>query len=326
MGIRILNGRVVEQLLPMPRCIELMRVAMRLEADGQAVQPVRTRMETPGSRNLLTMMPGLTRVPATLGIKVVTVFPDNFGSAFGSHQGMVLMFNPQNGAPVGVVDGRAVTAIRTAAATAVATDVLARPEARTLAVLGYGEQARTHLAAVSRVRSFERVLLWGRDPIKAAAFAAEIAAALPLAVEAVADAESACSADVITAVTAASEPVIRGGWLRPGTHVNLVGSSIPSTAEIDDDGVRRARFFGDSVQGVLALGGEFGRALASGAIDEAHLLGTVGDILAGKVAGRRDADEVTIFKSLGMVAEDLVTCDELLREAARLEEGDVVDW
>ena len=326
MQIKIINGRDVEQILPMAKCIALMRDAMRLEADGKAVQPVRTRLEIPHSRNLLTMMPGVTANPDTLGIKVVTVFPGNFGTELGSHQGMVLLFDPASGAPIGIVDGRAVTAIRTAAATAVATDVLAASHARTLAVLGYGDQARSHLEALCHTRSYDQILLWGRDANKAAAFAEEMTGVLSLSIELVTDVRAACEADIVTAVTAAANPVIEGRWLREGMHINLVGSSIPATAEIDDEGVRLARLFGDSIQGVTELGGEYRRALASSTIQRDHLLGTIGEVMAGKVSGRERDTDITIFKSLGMASEDLVSCHFLIDEAGRRNLGQTIEW
>jgi ornithine cyclodeaminase/alanine dehydrogenase-like protein (mu-crystallin family) len=170
MKIRLLNAQDVRQLLPMNRCIDLMRKAMLLVAQERTVQPIRSSLWHPNGKGLLSMMPGYTADPEWLGIKIVTVFPGNFGTERGSHQGMVLLFDPEHGSPVAIVDGREITALRTAAATAVATDVLARSNASTLAILGYGEQAHTHLKSLLLARPFERSLVWGGDFAKAEQF------------------------------------------------------------------------------------------------------------------------------------------------------------
>ncbi len=327
-GMIALNARDVEALLSIGRCIALMRTAMTLEAENMAIQPVRTRMEMPGSAsaNLLTMMPGLIDRPLSLGIKVVSVFPGNYGTAHGSHQGAILMFDAVTGAPVGLVDARAVTALRTAAATAVATDVLARPDAASLSVLGYGDQAKSHVEALVHVRDFASIQVWGRDPARLSRFTDDLSRELERCVEPAASAREACEADVVTATTAAVDPVIEGEHLQAGQHLNLVGSSIPSTAEVDGIGVARARFFGDSADGVRELGGEYRRACRDGLIDESHLLGTVGEVMLGRIRGRTSAGDVTMFKSVGMAAEDLVASTFLLDAARRQGVGRTIDW
>jgi ornithine cyclodeaminase len=326
MQIRMLNGHDVQALLPMPRCIELMRHAMSMVADGRTVQPIRQALRQPDGRGLLSMMPGHTAEPAWLGIKIVTVFPGNFGTAFGSHQGMVLLFDTGNGAPVAIVDGREITAIRTAAATAVATDALARPDVRSLGIFGYGEQATSHLRALREVRSFSKILVWGRDHAKAEAFAARHAAELDLPVAAARDPAEAAACDVVTTVTASAEPVFFARWLRPGQHLNVVGSSVPTTSEVDEQTVAATRFFVDFRDSALELAGEFRRARALGLVDDGHIAGCVGEVLRGRVAGRRDAGDITLFKSLGMICEDLVSADAVLREAERQGRGTLVPW
>ena len=157
MRLRLLNGTTVRALLPIERCIDLVRQAMTMVASDKTIQPIRQALVHPDRRGLLSMMPGYIGGPEWLGIKIMSVFPANFGTELGSHQGFVILFDPKNGAPRVIMDGREITAIRTAAA----TDVLPRPDAKTLAIFGYGEQAHTHLEAVPRVRKFERALVWG---------------------------------------------------------------------------------------------------------------------------------------------------------------------
>lgn len=327
MKIRLLNAADVSALLPMSRCVELMRHAMALGAQGKAIQPIRQSLNHPNGRGLLSVMPGYTAEPDWLGLKTVSVFPGNFGTELGSHQGVVVLFDPLNGSPVAIMDGRQVTATRTAAATAVATDALARGDARTLSIFGYGEEAHTHLEAVPLVRRFERILVWGRDWEKAQAFCAAQSEAQGREITPIRDAEEAAvEADVICTTTAAREPFFRADWLRPGQHLNVMGSSIPTTSEIEPEVVPRTRFFVDFKDSALELAGDFRRAKAAGLVDDDHILGSIGDVLTGKVAGRQADHDVTLFKSLGMIAEDLVAADEILRESRRRGVGVDVGW
>lgn len=327
MQIRALNAAAVRALLPIDRCIDLMRQAMTLVASEKTVQPIRQALFHPDRRGLLSMMPGYIADPEWFGIKIMTVFPANFGTAFGSHQGFVHLFETANGAPRAIMDGREITAIRTAAATAAATDVLARPDARTLAIFGYGEQAHTHLEAMAHVRRFERALVWGRDLEKARQFAAAESGRHGFEVSAVATAEEAAvPADVLCTTTAAKEPFFQAEWLRPGQHLNVVGSSVPTTSEIDIGTMARCRLFVDFKDSALALAGDFRRAKEAGVIGDDHILGSIGDVLTGRVPGRTSAQDITLFKSLGMVAEDLVSADFILREAERQGVGQLIEW
>lgn len=327
MKVRMLNAEAVRGLLPMGRCVELMRKAMLLVAQGQTIQPIRTALRLPDGKGLLSLMPGYTANPRWLGIKIVSVFPGNFGSECGSHQGAVLLFEPEHGSLVAIADGREITAIRTAAATAVATDVLAKKDASTLAILGYGDQARVHVQSLVLVRPIARILVWGRDFAKAERFSEWAATQTRARVEAVSDVRHAISeADVICTTTAASEPMLQGKWLRSGQHLNVVGSSIPTTAEIDVEAVARSRVFADFKDSALQLAGELRRAIQAGVVGEEHILGSVGDVLAGSIVGRSSDSDITMFKSLGLVCEDLVAADFVLRESERLGVGSFVEW
>lgn len=326
MRLRLLNAQAVRDLLPVTECIGLARQAMTLVATDGTIQPIRQGLWHPDQRGLMSMMPGYTADPEWLGIKVMSVYAGNFGTAFGSHQGFVILFETKNGVPRAILDGREITAIRTAAATAVATDALARREVETLGIFGYGEQAHTHLEAVPAVRKFRRALVWGRDFAKAQQFCAAEQPHHDFPVVAVADPAEAAAADVICTTTAAKEPFFEARWLRPGQHLNIVGSSIPTTSEIDVETVARARVFVDFKDSALALAGDFRRARAAGAVGDDHLLGSIGDVLTGRIPGRTSDQEITLFKSLGMVSEDLVAADYLLREAERRGVGQLVEW
>ena len=312
----------MRDLLPMVECIALMREAFRAEAEGRVTQPIRQAMPLPSGAGLISTMPGHVAQPDLLGIKVMTVFPGNFGTALGSHQGPILLFDPANGCPRAMIDGREVTAIRTAAASAAATDALARADAKTLGVFGYGEQAHSHTSAIRSVRNIGEVLVWGRDFVRARDFAAQAGADVR-AVESPAD---AAAADILCLTTAAKEPYFQGAWLRPGQHINVVGSSVPTTSEIDSATLARSRVHVDYLPSALALGGDLRRALADGMIAEADIEGSVGQVLTGSIDGRRTPDDITLFKSLGMAIEDLLAADAVARAAEALGVGRLVEF
>jgi ornithine cyclodeaminase len=321
-ALRLINAAAVRRLLPMAECIGLMKDAFRAEAEGRTAQPIRAMVRADHGRGTLAWMPGAITGPDWLGIKVLTIFPGNFGTALASHQGLMLLFDHADGRPTAIIDAREITAIRTAAATAAATDLLARPDARSLAIFGYGEQAETHLAAIRKVRAIDEALVWGRDPAKAHAFAERHGPG----VRAAATPEEAAGADILCLTTAASEPYFEGCWLRPGQHVNAVGSSVATTSEVDPETVARARVYVDFAQSAEVLAGDLRLAREAGAIATDHVVGSVGDVITGRVPGRTAPDEITFFKSLGMVAEDLVAADHILRRAEAEGVGSVAEW
>lgn len=320
--LRLINAAAVRRLLPMGECIARMKDAFRAEAEGRTAQPIRAMVRADHGRGTLAWMPGAITGPDWLGIKVLTIFPGNFGTALASHQGLMLLFDHADGRPAAIIDAREITAIRTAAATAAATDLLARPDARSLAIFGYGEQAETHLAAIRAVRAIDEALVWGRDPAKARAFAERHGPG----VRAVATPEEAAGADILCLTTAASEPYFEGRWLRPGQHLNAVGSSVATTSEVDPETVARARVYVDFAESAAALAGDLRLAREAGAIGADHVVGSVGEALVGHVPGRTGPDEITFFKSLGMVAEDLVAADHILRRAEAEGVGTVAEW
>ncbi len=297
----------VARLLPYDQCIPLMRDAMIALSEGRTRQLLREILDLPQGRAFGSML-GAMLDDGVFGAKLVSVYPDNFAHGGPSHQGVVALFDAEAGAPTAMLDAGEITAIRTAAASAAATHALARPGARSLAILGYGEQARRHLDAIRCVRPIERVAVWGRDFAKAQAFDGAIACA---SVE-----EAVAGADIICTVSAAREPILRSEWVAAGTHINAVGSSLLGPREIDDALVARARFFADHEQGVRAQGAEFQSALAAGLIGEDHLLGEIGAVMAGTLAGRTDAEQVTLYKSLGSIVQDLAAARHIVAQLA----------
>ncbi len=313
--MRFIDREEVARRLTYEVCIPIVRNAMIAFSRGETRQLLRSIIPLAEGR-LFGVMPGAMGASAPFGAKLISVFPENFALGRQSHQGLVILFEPETGAPVCVVHAGEITAIRTAAASAVATDALARKDARRLAILGYGEQAATHARAISKVRDLESISVWGRSPQRAQAFAERMQKELAVpVVTAITVEDAVAAADIICTVTAAAEPILKGSWVRPGTHVNLVGSGHAGPAEVDHDLVVRSRFVADSREGVLAQGAEFLRAKAAGLIDDEHIVAEIGQVLAGEIEGRRSTEEITVYKSLGHVVQDLATAWALYSQA-----------
>ncbi len=327
MKVLFVNEPGVHELLSMQACIPLMRDALISLAKGDVVLPLRSKVRLPDSSGILGLMPGYLGHPESFGLKVVTVMPGNHGTPYDSHQGVVMLFGVEHGEPLAILDATAITAIRTAAASAAATDALANSDAGDLALLGSGAQARTHLAAMQRVRSLSRVRVWSRNRANAARFAREEGERRGLVIEVAASAEEAVhDADLVCTTTAAREPVLRGEWLAPGVHVNAVGSCFSTSRELDTEAVRRSRFFTDCRESCLNEAGDFLIARGEGAIGDAHLLGELGDMLLGKVPGRVSRDDITIFESLGIAIEDLAAAHLIHRRALETGAGTWLEW
>ena len=304
MALDIYDAAAVRALLDYPGCIAAVRAAMcALSADGRQM-PLREILQL-SPDHLFATMPGVLSAHG-FGAKLVSVFPNRGLPGRSRHQGVVVLFDEQDGRPLAIADAEEVTAIRTGAASAVATDVLARPGARRLAILGNGLEAATHLRAIACVRPLEDVAVWGRSPGKVGAFVARMSAETGLPIRAVADArEAVAGADIVCTVTASPAPVLEGAWVKPGTHVNVVGSSYAGPMEVDHALVAASRFIADSVRSVKAAGAEYLSAREAGLIREDHLVGEIGDVLLGRLPGRRDECEITLYKSLGHIVQDL---------------------
>src|ERR1700733_2386780 len=285
--MRFIDREEVAKRLTYAMCIPIVRQAMIAFSRGETRQLLRSIIPLSDGR-LFGVMPGAMGAHAVFGAKLISVFPENFAHGIQSHQGLVILFDPETGAPVCVVHAGEITAIRTAAASAVATDALARRDACRLALLGYGEQAATHARAIGKVRDLESIVVWGRSPERARGFAERMQAELEVPVSAAASVQEAVvQADIICTVTAAAEPILMGDWVQPGTHLNLVGSGFAGPAEVDNKLVVRSRFIADSREGVLSQGAEFLRAKQAGLIGDDHIVGEIGQVLAGEIEGRR---------------------------------------
>jgi ornithine cyclodeaminase/alanine dehydrogenase-like protein (mu-crystallin family) len=326
MDIRVLRGAEVRQLLPMAECVDLMHRTMIAVSEGRVVLPLRSIMKMPGDRGMMGIMPGYLAEPECFGVKLVSLIPRNKPPEYSSHLGLVLLFEAEHGQPVALLDAAEITAIRTAAASGLATRLLARPEAGDLCLLGAGEQARSHLDAMLGVRSIRRVRVWARDRAKARAFAAAEGAKHGIAIETEATVrEAVAGADIICTTTKARDPILLGDWVAAGVHLNVVGSSIAAAAEIDTPAVEKSRFFVDRRESTVNEGGEYLRALKDGAITPEHILGEIGEVANGTRIGRRSALDVTLYKSLGIAPQDLASAHYVLEKARAAGVGQVID-
>lgn len=317
--ILVISGADVRRLLTMAQCIELMHRTMRAVSLGKAQLPPRIGARIPGG-NVLATMPGYLEEPLAAGAKVIAVFPENNRQGLPSHQGIVVLFDTANGVPLAVIDATAITALRTAAASAVATRVLAREDADTLAILGNGEQALEHLIALRHVRPIQNVIVWGRTQRRAAAFADRESSRLGIKI-AVADSveEAVRDADIICTTTSAREPILDGAWVQPGTHVNLVGASSILAREGNDALIAKGTLFVDYRESALAQAAEL--RTPNGHVDSARIRAEIGEVLGGRVPGRTTRDEITIYKSLGIAAQDLAAAEFVFSLASETNSG-----
>jgi ornithine cyclodeaminase/alanine dehydrogenase-like protein (mu-crystallin family) len=325
--ILVLRASDVRTLLPMSECIDLIQRTMIAVSEGRAVLPRRTLLVMPGDRGFMGNMPGYLAEPECFGVKLVSLMPRNKPPLYSSHLGVVLLFEAEHGQPVALLDAAEITAIRTAAASAVATRLLARPDAGDLALLGAGEQARSHLQAMLAVRTLRRVRVWARDAAKAAAFAEAEGSRHSILIEPAATVrEAVAGADIVCTLSKAREPILLGEWLGAGVHLNVVGSSVATTAEIDTPAVVKSRFFVDYRDSTVHEGGEYLRALRAAAIKPEHILGEIGEVANGTKAGRRSPADVTLYKSLGIAPQDLASAHHVFEKARARGIGQTIDF
>jgi ornithine cyclodeaminase len=304
----LLSDVDVRALLPMNECIGVMEGALRSVTDGSSVLPLRTVMRLDGTPNAFAAMPAVVGkgAGASLGAKIITVFPGNDATPYDSHIGVVLLFDAGHGTLLAIADASSITAIRTSAVSGLATRLLAREDAKELAILGAGVLAMPHLEAVRCVREIRRVRVWSRSGDRAKEFAARARKQFDGEIVVSGSTREAVEgADVICTITAARTPVLEGAWLSPGAHVNAVGASLPSARELDTAAVVRSRLFVDRRESTMSEAGDFLIPRSEGAITDAHILGELGDLLAGSVRGRVNRDDITLFKSLGLAVEDV---------------------
>ena len=303
----LLTEKDVRDVLTMDDLIEAMERALDQYSAGGVRQPLRSVIDIGGGHAFYGVMPAFIREPAALGTKLVSVYHANIERGLPSHLATIVLHDPETGALQAIMDGRYITEARTAAVSAASAKHLARKQSRVLAVLGSGVQARSHLDALTRVRTFDEIRVWGRTPDHVTALVREMSSSVrgrlvasPSPQDAVRD------ADVIALVTASREPVVRREWVPDGAHICAVGACRPDQREMPTDLVRDGRVFVDSRTGALAEAGDIVIPIAEGAVDASHIAAELGDVFGGRAPGRRNDGEITIFESLGMAVEDVV--------------------
>jgi len=312
---RLLTEADVKTVLTMDDLIETMAAALKQFSTGRAVQPVRTVIAMDGDDAFMGSMPALVRNPAALGTKLVTVVGANTTRGLPTHLATIALLDPRTGALMALLDGRYITESRTAAVSAVSSRLLARKGAASLAIIGSGVQARSHLEALSRVHQLRSVSVWSPNTERRQKFVDEVTPHAPCAVTAVEHAgEAVVGADIIVLVTSSPAPVVENGWVKPGAHVISVGACRPTQREIDPALTARARLFVDSRAAALVESGDVLMGIQEGRFGPEHIVAEIGDIVNG-APGRRSEAEVTIFKSLGMAVEDVTAADLAYRRA-----------
>jgi len=326
MTLRILSHQDVRRALPMRQAIEAMKAAFAQLSTGQANVPLRVALDVPAHNGVTLFMPAYLAADDRMAVKIVSVFNDNPARGLPLIHALVVVVDAETGRPAAVMDGTYLTALRTGAASGAATDLLARPEARTAAIFGAGAQARTQLEAVCAVRPITTAWVYDVVPERAAAYAAEMGQALSLPVRvAGTPAEAVRQADVICTATTSSTPVFDDADVRPGTHINAVGAYTPQMQEIPAETVLRARVVIDHREASLAEAGDLLIPLRRGLMTEAHIYAELGEIAAGLKPGRGSAEEVTLFKSVGVAVQDVAAAGAVLEAARQMGLGTEVE-
>jgi ornithine cyclodeaminase/alanine dehydrogenase-like protein (mu-crystallin family) len=328
MRLLVLSGRDVHELLGYAECADAMREALTALASGRAEQPLRTVLAPSGADGLMALMPSyLADADTGYGLKAICITPSNPAAGLDTHQGIVLLSLSATGEPVALLNASAVTEIRTAAVSVVATGLLARPDADVLAVIGTGVQARAHVLALDQARPLREIRVAGRTPASAAAFAAGLHGRTAAPLLACESARAAVAgAGIVVTATSSAVPVLHGAWIEPGTHVNAVGACLPHIRELDTAAVAAGVLFADRRESLLAESGDYVLAAAEGAVGSDAVRAELGELLTGTGPGRGSDEEITIFESLGLAIEDLAAASCAYRNAVRSGSGSRVEF
>jgi ornithine cyclodeaminase len=328
MKLLILNHAEVEQLLPMSECISAMEDAFTALARGEAHQPLRTIFRPPEVKGVMAMMPTFCARPSPLfGLKAICVFPGNAAIGKDAHQGGVMLFDGNTGEPLALVNASAITAIRTAAVSGLATRLLAREAAGDLAIIGAGVQARPHLIAMNCVRPLRRVRIASQSFVSAQTFANEMQPHCATLIEPVETAAAAVrGADIIVTATTSRDPVLNREWISSGAHINAIGTYSPKAREVDTATIVAATMFVDRRESALNEAGDYLIPANEGAIGPEHIRADLGEVLTGVHPGRTSPGEITLFKSLGLAIEDLAAAALVYQKAREANAGSWVEF
>ena len=328
MKILILDSAQIRELLRMEDCIELMADSLTALARGEVFQPLRTITRPPDAPGLLGLMPAYRGGEhGAFGLKAICVFPGNPAQGKDAHQGAVMLFSRETGELLALMNASEITAIRTAAVSAVATRLLAGENAEDLAIIGAGVQARTHLMALACVRSIKRARVACRNIEHAQQLADEMQAKVSFPIEPVQTNEEAVrEADIVVTATSSQEPVINKDWISAGAHVNAIGTHSPNSREVDSGTMGVARIFVDRRESALNESGDYLLAAKEGVVTPDSIVAEIGELLIGAKSGRTSESEITLFKSLGLAIEDVACADYLYRKATANDFGTYVNF
>ena len=327
----VLNAAEVRKALPMTEAIEAMKNAYASLSNGTAVVPLRTHLSIPNSEALSLFMPAFvaSQHANALAVKVVSLFPDNPARGLAYIQAAVLVFDPETGRALALLEGSSLTAIRTGAASGAAIDLLARAESRILAVFGAGVQGRTQLEAACTARKIETAFIYDANPGKANSLAAEMKGKgqIPKDIRVASSAKEAVEhADLICTATTSTKPVFDDQDIKAGTHISAVGSYTPNMQEVPAETLQRAKIFVDSRTASLEETGDLIQPLRAGLFDPSHICGELGELVLGKIAGRESNEEITYFKSVGVAVQDAMAAQVALNNARKMNLGTEVDF
>ena len=310
-----INKETIASLLPMHECISVMEQTFRSLASGNCIQPLRPNMSLPDKTGLLAIMPAYAGDIDVMGIKAISVFPKNKEFGFSSHQGMVLLFETKNGKLLCMADADEITAIRTPAASAVATNLLARKNAETLSIIGSGLQAARHIEAMLLIRKIKKITIWSRNETNAKVLAEEVSANYKIDINIAKNPEDAVrDMDIICTATSSADPIVKGEWVSKGTHINAVGSSTPVARELDTVAILKSKLYTDCYESLFKEAGDFIIPKNEGVIDDTHVKGEIGELLLGEKKGRTNDDDITVFKSLGLAVEDVFSVNHIYQK------------
>lgn len=307
--IKYINEKLVEKHLTTRECIDLMRDTLEAYSNKRCIQNLRTALRLDGD-NLIGLMPGYVKDQNCFGTKVITVFPENYKISKPSHQGIVMIFDDKDGALKAVVDGEAITAKRTAAVSAVATDILASKDAKVMTLLGCGVQAEMHLESINHVRDLIEVRVWSLYIKDSTAFVQRMKKKYNIKITAVENSQDAVeNADIICTLTPSKEPILFGDWVKKGVHINTVGACTPNARELDSTLVKKSKVFVDSFESATRESGDILIPIAEGVIDNSIIHAEIGEVILGSKSGREHENEVTVFESLGLAVEDIAAAN-----------------
>ena len=316
----LLSEKQVQRLIDIDELIASLEQAHIQYSNGKAVMPVRLVVPLPQIQGRITSMPGFLNEDKALGMKVVTYFQENPKRNLPAILATIMLFSVETGKMIAVMDGSYITAIRTACASAMATKALANADTPVLGILGAGVQARAHIQALTHVRKIERIKIYSPSGASAAGIKKDLEPVKKITIDVAGSAEDAVrNADLLVTGTTAKEPILKNQWLKAGVHINAVGSHRPDYREIDSATIARAKVVVDSREAIMAECGDILLAIKETAIDENYVYGEIGEILAGVKAGRSSADEITLYKSVGIAIQDVATANLVYRKA--LERG-----